>query len=229
MESKTNTNENFTKVYDKIRTVPVKVITPAEKIFFAWIIGWQENNKTVTASNKYIADELGYSVDGVRTMIKKCNEKFNFFTSIQNEITSDNNNKYSSSHTINIDEVKLDKFIDSLKDNTSTENKVVKKVSKVVEVKVEQTTPIKQEVLVEAVKTTKPTTSNKSKVIATKEKLMLIFDTYTDKIDLGVMVDIKTKIITTQDFNYTSDLVKYLDDKYQEQEEVKEIMLNYKY
>jgi hypothetical protein len=74
-----NTQENFTKINDKLRRVSVKTISSTEKIFFGWVIGWQESGKIVTASNKYIADELGFKIDGMRTIIKKCNDKFDFF------------------------------------------------------------------------------------------------------------------------------------------------------
>ncbi len=106
--------QTFTKVTDSLRRISVKEITSTQKIFFAYIIGWQEKGKTLTAKNKYIADQLGLTESGIRKTIST-SKKFDFFSSIQLG-NKKGENGYTSTHEIKID---IDKFNEYLKTNNS--------------------------------------------------------------------------------------------------------------
>ena len=115
--------ENFTKLQDSLRRTNINKIPSTEKIFFAYILGWQESNKTLTASNKYIANELGMTYDGVRTLIKRCNQRFDFFSSTQTDIDSENGS-YSSGHVIKINTKLFNAFLNEKPNSVPNEVKV---------------------------------------------------------------------------------------------------------
>lgn len=110
-----NNKQKFTKVNDSLRRISVKKINSTQKIFFAYILGWQEKDKTLTATNKYIANQLGLTESGLRKAIRTSNQKFDFFSSEQDDAKKEQNG-YTSTHEIKID---VDKFEEYLKLNHS--------------------------------------------------------------------------------------------------------------
>jgi len=106
--------KTFTKVNDSLRRISVQEINSTQKIFFAYIIGWQEKGKTLTAKNKYIADQLGLTESGIRKVISTSKE-FDFFSSKQLG-NKKGENGYTSTHEIIID---IDKFNEYLKSKSS--------------------------------------------------------------------------------------------------------------
>lgn len=101
--------QTFTKVTDSLRRISVQEINSTQKIFFAYIIGWQEKGKTLTAKNKYIADQLGLTESGIRKAISN-SKKFDFFSSKQLG-NKKGENGYTSTHEIKIDVDKFEKYL----------------------------------------------------------------------------------------------------------------------
>lgn len=110
-----NNKQTYTKLNDSLRRISVQKINSTQKIFFAYIIGWQETGKTLTATNKYIANQLGLTESGIRKVIRTSNQKFDFFSSTQDDAKKAENG-YTSTHEIKID---VDKFNEYLKLNHS--------------------------------------------------------------------------------------------------------------
>lgn len=110
-----NKTQTFTKLNDSLRRISVQKINSTQKIFFAYILGWQEKGKTLTATNKYIANQLGLTESGLRKAITTSNQKFDFFSSTQDD-TKKRENGYTSTHEIKID---VDKYNEYLKLNHS--------------------------------------------------------------------------------------------------------------
>jgi len=104
---KTNPTENFIQVNYSLLSSPI--LTSTEKLFIAYIIGWQNNGSVCYQTNKALASVMGLSIDGIRTILKKLN-KYDFFSSTQygNKIT---NTSYTSTHTIKIDLELLQTFL----------------------------------------------------------------------------------------------------------------------
>jgi hypothetical protein len=128
--------EKFTKLNEKLRKVDTNIINSTEKIFFAYIIGWQENGLKLTASNQTIGNELGMSKEGIRTLIKKCNKFFGFFTSKQTNINKKDGD-FNSDHIIQIDMQLFEKFLDNPIKPIRIKKEASKEVSKSVTPKVE--------------------------------------------------------------------------------------------
>jgi hypothetical protein len=114
MKPSEKNQKTFTKVNDSLRRISVQEINSTQKIFFAYIIGWQEKGKTLTAKNKYIADQLGLTESGIRKVIST-SKKFDFFSSKQLG-NKKGENGYTSTHEIKID---IDKFNEYLKSKSS--------------------------------------------------------------------------------------------------------------
>lgn len=110
-----NNKQTFTKLNDSLRRISVQKINSTQKIFFAYILGWQDKDKTLTATNKYIANQLGLKESGIRKAISTSNRKFDFFSSKQNGKKAEEGN-FTSTHEIKID---IDKFNEYLKLNNS--------------------------------------------------------------------------------------------------------------
>ena len=104
-----NNKQNFTQVNDSLRRISVKKINSTQKIFFGYIIGWQKKGKTLTAKNKYIADQLGLTESGIRKAIST-SKKFDFFSSKQLG-NKKGENGYTSTHEIKIDVDKFEKYL----------------------------------------------------------------------------------------------------------------------
>lgn len=111
-----NNKQTFTKLNDSLRRISVQKINSTQKIFFAYILGWQEKGKTLTATNKYIANQLGLTESGLRKAIRTSNQKFDFFSSEQDDAKKAEEGNFTSTHEIKID---FDKFNEYLKLNYS--------------------------------------------------------------------------------------------------------------
>ncbi len=109
MKPSENIKQNFTQVNDSLRRISVKKINSTQKIFFGYIIGWQKKGKTLTAKNKYIADQLGLTESGIRKAIST-SKKFDFFSSVQLG-NKKGENGYTSTHEIKIDVDKFEKYL----------------------------------------------------------------------------------------------------------------------
>lgn len=109
MKPSENNKQNFTQVNDSLRRISVKKINSTQKIFFGYIIGWQKKGKTLTAKNKYIADQLGLTESGIRKVIAT-SKKFDFFSSVQFG-NKKGENGYTSTHEIKIDVDKFEKYL----------------------------------------------------------------------------------------------------------------------
>lgn len=126
----TQQNENvkitFTMIDDNLLSTPVSRITAQQKLFISWILRFQKNNLECFATNKTIAETLGMTKDGVKSLIKSCSHSFPFFT-----CTPDTRENGVPFHTLSIDLEKLFKFITNdepvakikRRNKPSTENK----------------------------------------------------------------------------------------------------------
>jgi hypothetical protein len=103
---------NITENYYQLRVdlTESQLLTSTEKIFISIIQSSQNKEKKVYTANAILAKSLGIGIEGLKTMIKRMNKKYNFFTStrLKGKATSDN---WTSNHEIIIDEEKLNAFL----------------------------------------------------------------------------------------------------------------------
>lgn len=79
-----------------------------QKLFIAYIIGWQRNKRVCRETNKNLANKFGMKYSGIRTLIRTLN-KYDFFESISFDYNESNN---TSGHELKVDETKLKSFLD---------------------------------------------------------------------------------------------------------------------
>jgi hypothetical protein len=95
----------FIKVeYDLVSTTKLH---STQKLFIAYIIGWQRNDLTCRETNNALAKKFGMKYSGIRTLIRGLN-KFEFFQAIAYDYNQSNN---TSGHEITVDETKLNNFL----------------------------------------------------------------------------------------------------------------------
>ena len=99
--------ETFTMVDNNLLSTPISKITAQQKLFISWILGWQKENKECFASNKTIAETLGLSKEGVKSLIKSCSHSFPTFF----DCTPDTRDNGVPFHTITINLEELMKFL----------------------------------------------------------------------------------------------------------------------
>jgi hypothetical protein len=78
-----------------------------QKLFIAYLIGWQRNALTCKETNNTLAEKFGLTYAGIRSLIKKLN-KFDFFQAIAFDYDDSNS---TSGHEITVDESKLNEFL----------------------------------------------------------------------------------------------------------------------
>lgn len=78
-----------------------------QKLFIAYLIGWQRNALTCKETNNTLAKKFGLTYAGIRSLIKKLN-KFDFFQAIALDYDESNS---TSGHEITVDETKLNDFL----------------------------------------------------------------------------------------------------------------------
>lgn len=78
-----------------------------QKLFIAYVIGWQRNDLTCRETNNALAKKFGMKYSGIRTLIRGLN-KFEFFQAIAYDYNQSNN---TSGHEITVDETKLNNFL----------------------------------------------------------------------------------------------------------------------
>jgi hypothetical protein len=91
-----------------------------QKLFIAYLIGWQRNALTCKETNNTLAKKFGLTYGGIRSLIKKLN-KFDFFQAIAFDYDESNS---TSGHEITVDETKLNDFLIGVK--SSKKNQEVK-------------------------------------------------------------------------------------------------------
>lgn len=102
---------NFLQVdYDLLSTTQLH---STQKLFIAYIIGWQRNKLKCRETNNNLAIRFGMKYSGIRTLIRELN-KFEFFQSIAFDYNESNN---TSGHEMMVDESKLKSFLDLNKDS----------------------------------------------------------------------------------------------------------------
>lgn len=95
----------FIKVeYDLVSTTKLH---STQKLFIAYVIGWQRNDLTCRETNNALAKKFGMKYSGIRTLIRGLN-KFEFFQAIAYDYNQSNN---TSGHEITVDETKLNNFL----------------------------------------------------------------------------------------------------------------------
>jgi hypothetical protein len=146
-------NEKFLQINYSLLSVPIKHISSIEKQYISLALSFQNKSLKLTASNQYIADMLGITLNYIKKLNKDMNKKFDFFNATQNEIHK-GDKKYSSSHIILINETKLVNFIESLKLKTiedilkeSVEDEVTEEPIQ----QIEEIIPVKIEVIIQPV------------------------------------------------------------------------------
>jgi hypothetical protein len=75
---KQSSTDNFTKLSNQL--LQSTKFNFAEKVLLSWIIGWQESGKDCTASNTYVAEQLGITIKVLNKLITNLN-KYSFFNS----------------------------------------------------------------------------------------------------------------------------------------------------
>ena len=124
MKTKTINPEPFLSInYNLIGSTK---FTSTEKIFFAYLIGWQVQDKICFESTNSIAKTLGINTHTFKKLITKCNNEYKFFIS---EYPTD------TTHTLSID---IELLNEQLEEN-DTPTKKVKNIS----------TQVKKQVVIE--------------------------------------------------------------------------------
>lgn len=99
--------DTFTMIDDNLLAASIQRITAQQKLLISWILRWQKNDKECFASNQKIAETLGMSKEGIKSLLKSCTYSFpTFFNCIPDE--RDNGVPF---HTISIDLEELMKFL----------------------------------------------------------------------------------------------------------------------
>lgn len=92
--------------YDLLSTTKLH---STQKLFLAYIIGWQRNGLVCKETNNTLAKKFGLKYSGIRTLISDLN-KFDFFQSIAKDYNESNS---TSGHEIKVDIKKLKSFLKS--------------------------------------------------------------------------------------------------------------------
>lgn len=77
------------------------------KLFIAYILGWQKNDKICRETNNSLAKRMGLKHSGIRSLLKRLN-KFDFFQSTAIDFDSESR---TSGHIITVDESLLKSFL----------------------------------------------------------------------------------------------------------------------
>jgi hypothetical protein len=107
---KKNNKETFLKVdYDLLSSTELH---STQKLFIAYIIGWQRNKKVCRETNNNLATRFGMKYSGIRTLIRELN-KLDFFQAVAFDYNKSVN---TSGHEITVNETKLKLFLSPDKD-----------------------------------------------------------------------------------------------------------------
>lgn len=99
--------KNFVKVtYNLLATTK---LSSTQKLFLAYIIGWQKNGKICFETNKTLALKFGMKYGGMRSVITTLN-KFDFFKAIKKDYDERTG---TSGHEIRVNIEKLETFLGS--------------------------------------------------------------------------------------------------------------------
>jgi hypothetical protein len=90
--------------YDLLSTTQLH---STQKLFIAYILGWQRNELICRETNNNLATRFGMKYSGIRTLIRELN-KFEFFKSISFDYNEYNR---TSGHEMKVDESKLKSFL----------------------------------------------------------------------------------------------------------------------
>lgn len=90
--------------YDLLSTTQLH---STQKLFIAYILGWQRNELICRETNNNLATRFGMKYSGIRTLIRELN-KFEFFQSISFDYNESNR---TSGHEMKVDESKLKSFL----------------------------------------------------------------------------------------------------------------------
>jgi hypothetical protein len=90
--------------YDLLSTTQLH---STQKLFIAYILGWQRNELKCRETNNNLATRFGMKYSGIRTLIRELN-KFEFFQSISFDYNESNR---TSGHEMKVDESKLKSFL----------------------------------------------------------------------------------------------------------------------
>jgi hypothetical protein len=117
---------NFLQVnYDLLATTK---LSSTQKLFIAYIIGWQVKGKICFETNKNLAKKFGMQYGGIRTVISTLN-KFDFFNSKKKDYDEKTG---TSRHEILVHTDKLEKFLnsDTITDlNNSTDKPIISEIN----------------------------------------------------------------------------------------------------
>ena len=102
---KKNQKKTFLKVdYNLLSTTQLH---STQKLFIAYILGWQRNELKCRETNNNLATRFGMKYSGIRTLIRELN-KLDFFQAVAFDY---NKSVGTSGHEITVDETKLKSFL----------------------------------------------------------------------------------------------------------------------
>lgn len=113
--------KNFVKVNYNLLATPK--LSSTQKLFIAYIIGWQKNGKICFETNNNLALKFGKKYGGIRSVISTLN-KFDFFKSVKRDFDEKTS---TSGHEITVDIDKLEAFLapeTSIQNIDSTESEI---------------------------------------------------------------------------------------------------------
>lgn len=110
--------QNFIQVeYDLLASTK---LDSTGKLFIAYILGWQKNDKICRETNNNLAKRMGLKHSGIRSLLKRLN-KYDFFESIVIDFDSESR---TSGHIITVDESLLKSFLNgTVNDSKKNEQK----------------------------------------------------------------------------------------------------------
>lgn len=104
--------QNFIQVeYDVLASTE---LDSTEKLFIAYILGWQKNGKECRETNKNLAKRMGLTYGGIRSLLNRLN-KYDFFQSTAIDFDSESR---TSGHVIKVNEYLLKSFLKETDNNS---------------------------------------------------------------------------------------------------------------
>lgn len=110
--------QNFIQVeYDVLASTE---LDSTEKLFIAYILGWQKNGKECRETNNTLAKRMGLKYGGIRSLLNRLNE-YDFFQSTVIDFDSESR---TSGHVIRVNESLLKSFLNgTVKDSKKNKQK----------------------------------------------------------------------------------------------------------
>lgn len=121
--------------YDLLSTTKLH---STQKLFLAYIIGWQRNGLICKETNNTLAKKFGMKYSGIRTLIRELN-KFDFF---QAESIDYNESSSTSGHRITVNETELKSFLNFEAESKNKNQKNFEKIPVSIKEKINQVSQV---------------------------------------------------------------------------------------